>query len=262
MNEDKVITKQFLVTPALGKRLIAKSIASLPEIEDALKNKTIVIIAGTTNAYVAEELLEKVKQLEDFSKKRFFRGVTLPPNYRRSTEDGAEDKGEFLGDVVIDKGRWLKRKTIFDVVDDLREGDIIIKGANALNLENQQAGIYIGHPKGGTIGAAMQAVVGRRVKLYLPVGLEKRILGDINRISQKLNSSNTIGPRMWSVSGEIITEQEAINIMTGAEVELVASGGICGAEGSCWLAVSGSHQQIDQVEDIIREYFEEPNFKI
>jgi hypothetical protein len=50
--------KQFVVTPSAGKRLIAKALASHPAVSDALKNGTVVIVAGTTNGYVAEEVLK------------------------------------------------------------------------------------------------------------------------------------------------------------------------------------------------------------
>jgi hypothetical protein len=45
--------KQFLITPVMGKRLIAKTIANHPAIRKAIKNGTVVIVAGTTNGYVA-----------------------------------------------------------------------------------------------------------------------------------------------------------------------------------------------------------------
>jgi hypothetical protein len=41
--------EQFLITPAAGKRLIAKALAKHPAINEALASGTIVIIAGTTN---------------------------------------------------------------------------------------------------------------------------------------------------------------------------------------------------------------------
>lgn len=70
--------KSYLITPSAGKRLIAKALTSFNVIKDALKNKTIVIVAGTTNGYVAEEILSRINQLEGFSRKRFFRGLVLP----------------------------------------------------------------------------------------------------------------------------------------------------------------------------------------
>lgn len=258
---DKKI-KQYFITPAAGKRIIAKSILNIPSIENALENNTIVVIAGTTNGYIVEEIFKRKLQSDEFTKKRFFRGVSLPPKYKVTDTGRLEDESQFIGDVVIVKGKWEKGKTIFDVADNLQKGDIIIKGANAINYKSKQAAIYIGHPTAGTINAALQAVLGKRVQLYLPVGLEKRIDGDINDIARKLNSINASGLRYFPVCGNIITELEAIQIITNAKAELVAGGGVCGAEGSYWIAVSGSDEEINLVDDLIKNVSNESNFEI
>lgn len=68
--------------------------------------------------------------------------------------------------------------------ENLNEGDVILKGANALDLTHRQAAVLIGHPKGGIIGASLQAVVGeRRVRIILPVGLEKRAYCDLMELA-------------------------------------------------------------------------------
>ena len=113
--------KQFVVTPAAGKRLIAKGIAQHPEVKRALAEATIVVVAGTTNGYVAEELLESIGQSEGFSRRGFIRGITVPPYVSTSEIGRLPDESEFPGDVVIAKGHWVRGKSIFDVVDDLRE---------------------------------------------------------------------------------------------------------------------------------------------
>ena len=207
--------RQFALTPAAGKRLIAKALVAHPAIQTALKSGTVAIIAGTTNGYVAEEILVSIGQAEGFSRRRFFRGITLPP-WKPTTEVGMlPDQGGFPGDVVIVNGIWQKGKTIFDVVDGLVEGDVILKGANALDLARRQAAIFIGHPKAGTIGAALQAVVGRRVLLILPVGLEKRVHGDLNDLAVQLNAPGASGPRLLPVPGVVFTEIDAIKLLTG-----------------------------------------------
>ena len=58
--------KQFLVTPCMGKRLIGKAMAIHPDIKSVLEKGTLVIIAGTTNGYVAEEILKMTEQPKDF----------------------------------------------------------------------------------------------------------------------------------------------------------------------------------------------------
>ncbi len=254
------LLKQYMLTPAAGKRIIAKALVQYPAIQDALKTGTVVIIAGTTNGYVAEEILEALGQAENFSRTRFFRGVTQPPASARTESGRRPDESEFPGDVVLVTGVWQQGKTIFDVVDDLKEGDVILKGANAIEIGTNKAGIYTGHPKGGTIGAALQAVVGRRVRLILPVGVEKRVPGDLNEIAQRINTPGAKGPRMVKVTGEVYSELDAIAHLTGADVELIAGGGICGAEGCCWFAVSGTKEQVEQADAILKPLAKEAPF--
>jgi hypothetical protein len=254
--------KQFVLAPAAGKRLIAKAFVTHPAIQAAIKSGTVAIIAGTTNAYVAEEILQSVGQANGFTRKHFFRGIILP-SQKPTTESGRRpDESKFLGDVIIVNGVWQKGKTIFDVVDDLKEGDVILKGANALDLARRQAAVLIGHPKGGTIGAALQTVVGRRVRLILPVGLEKRVHYDLMDLAAKLNAPGASGPRLLPVPGEVFTEIDAISFLTGAKAELIAAGGVCGAEGSVRLAVSGDTEQMEAAERLMKSVSSEPGFEL
>jgi len=193
--------KQFVVTPSAGKRLIAKALTSNNLISNALKNGTLVIIAGTTNGYVAEEILRSLGKANGFSRKRFFRGITLPPSADITSEGRLSDENKFPGDVIITKGEWRKGKTVIDVINELKEGDVILKGANAVDLQRKQAAILIGHPKAGTIAVALQAVLGRRVKLIIPVGLEKRVNGDLFCIAEKVNEPGTKGIRLFPTPG-------------------------------------------------------------
>jgi hypothetical protein len=262
MRNEGLITRQFAVSPACGKRLIAKGTLCIPSIIEALEKKTIVLIAGSTNGYVAEEMLARIGQVSGFSKRRFFRGVTLPRKFKLSSTGRLEDESSFPGDVVIKNGIWQKGKTIFDVAEELDEGDIVLKGANAVNGDRTQAAVYIGNPRAGTIIPILQAWAGKRVSFYIPVGLEKRVSGDLNRIIARINSPDTTGPRMVPICGNIITELEALEILTGAECELVAAGGLGGAEGSCWIAVTGTKDQIAKAEAIFDEILDEPMFEL
>ena len=252
----------YTLTPAAGKRLIAKAVVELASIKSALQSGTIVVIAGTTNGYVAQELLQQLSSPEDLDTHHFFRGIVLPPNYKTKESGRLTDESLFPGDVVIEKGVWQKGKTIFDTVDDLKKGDLILKGANCINMNTNKAGILIGHPKGGTIVATLQAVVGRRVELLLPVGLEKRVHDDIDVLAERLNAAGSKGPRLLSVSGKIITEIQAVNILSGAHAHLVAAGGVCGAEGAVWLGIDGEEEAVEKAKNILDTVSEEPPFLI
>jgi hypothetical protein len=256
--------KQYIITPAAGKRLIGKALALHPEIQSAVAHGTVVIVAGTTNGYVAEEILGRIGALgeEGFDRRRFFRGITLPPSQATTDVGLLPDERGFPGDVIITGGIWQKGKTIFDVVDALKEGDVILKGANALDLQRKRAAIYIGHPQGGTIAVALQAVVGRRVRLFLPVGLEKRIHGDLDALAGILNEPGACGPRLLPVPGQVFTEIDALTLLTGAEAELVAGGGVGGAEGSVRLVVRGDPQQEKAAAELLQFLAHEPPFSL
>lgn len=251
--------KQSILTPAAGKRLIAIALASHPAIKAVLSAGTLVIVAGTTNGYVAEEILKNICQIDGFSKKRFMRGVVLPPG-RTTVEGRLADESGFPGDVVIEKGVWQRGKSIFDVAEDLAEDDIILKGANALDLATGQAAVLIGHSTGGTTIAALAASAGRRVRLIIPVGLEKRITGNLMGLASRINLPGNSGHRLLPIPGEAFTEIDAIKHLTGAEAEMIAAGGVGGAEGAVWLAIEGSEEQMSRAEKLLNLVCHEERF--
>ena len=258
MTQDRQ-TRLLSVSVAGGKRLIAKAVAAMPEIAAALRERTVVILGGTTNAYVAQEILMSLGKAEGFDPKRFFRGITLPAG----VHPDAAGRNQFAGDVVIRGGEAVTGQTIFDVADALKAGDVVIKGANAVNVETGRAGILIGDAKSGTIGAILPAVVGRRVRLVVPVGLEKRVSGDIADIAGLLDTPGAAGPRLMPVTAAtVVTELDAVRLLTGAQARLAAAGGVCGAEGAIWLAVTGTAEQTGAAADILQACAKEPPFTL
>ncbi|MCM8830252.1 MAG: hypothetical protein NC824_04560 [Candidatus Omnitrophica bacterium] len=250
---------ETMLTVAAGKKLIGKAVANHPLVKQRINSGIVAIIAGTTNGYVAEEILKSIGQEKDFDRKSFFRGINTPPS-KPTDETGRLTEQKFPGDVIIVDGQWQKGKTIFDIIEEMKEGDIIIKGANAVDCGRKKAGILIGHPKAGTAGVSIPAVIGKRIHLIIPVGLEKRVCEDIDKLAMKVNKPGGKGPRIFPVSGEIITEIEAISILTGAKAELFAAGGVAGAEGCLWLAIDGTNEEINKAEEIIKTVSYESNF--
>jgi len=63
--------------------------------------------------------------------------------------------------LLFKDGVWQKGKTIFDVVGDLKENDVILKGANAVNIE-QDARPFSSSasmPQAGTAGASLRPLI-------------------------------------------------------------------------------------------------------
>jgi hypothetical protein len=246
--------KQFCLTPAASKRLIGKAMVQHPEIQRVLKKGTLLIIAGTTNGYVAEEVLESIGQGDGFSRKGFRRGMVTAPGANVT-------KAEFAGDVVTIDGEPQAGRTIFDAAGDLKAGDVVLKGGNALDPRGQAA-VLIGHPEGGTILPAMSAVVGRKAKLIVPIGLEKRVAEDVNDLAKLCNSLKAQGPRLYPVAAETFTEMEAIKLLSGAKATLIASGGVYGAEGSVWLGIAGTEEQLAVATELMGAVMQEPRCEV
>ena len=229
----------ILMTPEQGKALIAKAIASLPEVEEALEQGTIVVIAGTTNRYVARELLKKIGVEDELP--LFYRGATVPRGAKLPASGNVYD-------VVIQKGQRVEGKTIFDMAPEMGVGDIIFKGANAVNLSAGEAGVLVGNPKLGTTLPLTEAVYGRRVKSIIPVGVEKRVELPINTLCALSTEAESGGPRLAPLPGEVFTEQEAISVLYEIEAEIFAAGGILGAEGAVYFLCSGDEEEIRRLE--------------
>ena len=245
--------KQVIVTPAMGKRLIGLALAQHPDVKRVLAKGTLVIVAGTTNGYVAEEILRALRET-GFDRTGFRRGVTVAHGQKVA-------KVEFPGDVVITDGVWLKGKTIDGVADALKQGDMIMKGANAFDPQGQPA-VLIGNEKGGTILVSLAAVVGRRVLLLMPVGLEKRVVESVQTLALRCNALDASGPRLLPVPGRIFTELDAISLLTGAQACLLAAGGIYGAEGAVYLGINGEDSQVQATIDMMARIQDEPATRV
>lgn len=255
MTEHK--TELLFLTPAAGKRLIAKAVCALDSVRQAYAAHTLVVVAGTTNYYVAQELFAGPAAGQKADLRHFYRGITLAPGFRRT-----EPAVPFSGDLVFKQGVLQPGQSIYDAAPALGRGDVIIKGVNALDAARQTAGILIGNEKVGTSAPILEAVVGRRAHLVLPVGLEKRVPGDMMQLAAGLDGSRANGPRLLPVTGEIVTELEAFSALFGVQAELAAAGGVGGAEGGCWFAVTGTPEQLDALAAALKPVAAEPAFSV
>jgi hypothetical protein len=233
---------ETVLTVAQSKRLIAKGVVRHPIIRAAYQVGTIGICRGTTCSSVAEEFLDRT--IERFS---YTTGLTLP---KKPVPD-IEPTKTVMHDIIIRRGEiHMDGETVIEASKNMRAGDVIIKGANALNYEKGVAGCLVGHPVGGTVGGFWGPLFGKKLRLVIPVGLEKQIAGDIIDLSRECMEENP-GNSLMPMTGIIITEIEAIGILTGAVARQIAAGGIRGAEGSVRLLVSGDEKQMGTVRELL-----------
>ncbi len=243
----------IVLTVAQSKRLIAEAVVRLPEVQRALSEGTIAIAYGTTNAYLVEEILG-----QPIPKGEYVAGRTLPPGM----PDAWLGSGKFP-DVVLTRGARVEGVRATEALKDMQPGDVFVKGANALDYERKVAGLLLGHPTGGTIGAAYGTVVSRKIHLIIPVGLEKLVYGDLLSLSvasrRPEDHPTTPAVSLFAFIGTIVTEIEALQILCGVEARLLAAGGVAGAEGAVWLLLRGDREALDQALWLHASLTDEPN---
>lgn len=246
-------TYSFVLTVAEGKRLIAKAVAALPVVQKAMKEGIVAVCKGSTNAYVAEELLG-----ESLPKGSYVLGRGVP-----ATRDTADVFTGNIPEVIFVKGE-RSALTLADAVAKMQRGDVVIKGANALNYESGIAGLLVGHPSGGTIGVVIGSCFGKGLHLVIPVGLEKEIAEDIQGLADLISAepeiSRTGMPSLWPITGEIVTELEALELLAGVEAHQIGAGGLCGAEGGSWFGVWGTEEELAVVRELVATLQGEPGF--
>lgn len=234
---------QVILTPAQGKKLIARAVLAREDVQTAAREHTLVVVAGSTNAPIAYGLLQAMGCGEDFSPEGFLRGAIRP---------APKQAVPFMGDVVIEKGVYQKGKTVLDVAASLGKGDMILKGANAVDLQTGETAVLIGSPVLGTAGGILPAVVGRGAALLVPVGVEKRISG-LADACRRANAPGHTGPGLLPLPGEAVTEPAALRALFGVEATLVAAGGIDGFEGAAVFSVTGEAQALGRCRALLAE---------
>jgi hypothetical protein len=65
---------------------------------------------------------------------------------------------------------------------------------------------------------------------------------------------------MWPITGVIVTEIEALQILTGVDAHLYAAGGIAGAEGAVRLLLEGSDDEVKAALNLVDSIKGEPRY--
>ena len=234
----------FTLTSAESKRLLARAVAAMPEVQNAMQDSMVIVGAGTTNAFVLEELAG-----EQVDKARYTAGIIA------KGRQCITPASERTAPVVFVKGE----KSDMDweeAVAKITAGDVFIKGGNAIDV-NGVVGVQMAHPEGGTIGIALPIIVARGAQLILPVGLEKLIpdvmsAADISGI-QTFDLSIGMKVGLMPVTyGQPMTELEALEELAEVESYCISAGGIDGSEGAVTLAVEGAEVEVKKIFELVK----------
>jgi len=232
-----------VLNPAESKRLLAKAVVSLPEIQDAYRDGNLLVATCSTSAFILEELTgEKVQP------HCYCIGMVADGMLTTAAKDDREtarffSKGERVNLPVLE---YLDK---FDV------GDAVIKGGNAVDPYGN-AGVLASNAQGGTVGALISFIAVRGLPIIMPIGLEK-LIPDVVEASNgwgQRTLDRSMGEKVWLVpvtSGLVVTEIEALGILAGVDAKQVAAGGIGGSEGAVVLLIEGTEKQLDKAWKIL-----------
>ncbi len=225
----------------------------MPSVRKARQEGILAICRGTTTAFVAEELEHSTTE-----KGNYVAGYIGPK--------GLSVNPKLASEMIFKDGELKAGLALADVVKDMRKGDVIVKGANALGSDWIAANL-IGRQNeattAGTMGVFQMVAMARGFEVIVPVGLEKCIPVSILEASEKLSSSKVdystgVPCGLIPIFGTIVTEVEALESVADVEVMPIAAGGIGGAEGCIVLLIEGEMEQIKLVMDLAEYVKDEP----
>ncbi|MBL7016389.1 MAG: hypothetical protein ISR84_02405 [Kiritimatiellales bacterium] len=250
--EVEMVVERVTLTVAEGKRLIARGLAKYAPVVEKMGSGTVIVCRGSSNTYLAEELLKTNLLHGAFLTGRIQPEGSAPLPVTTS-----------VGEIVIRNGVWAPETQFIKGLRAMQPGDIIFKGANLVNYADRTAAVCIGHPTGGTMGMFLPFVEEQGVRLIIPVGLEKQTsqdLAELETVSRADHELNKRVPWLKLLPGEIFTEIEAIQQIAEVEVYQLASGGIAGAEGAVTLALKGAAEEVEKALAAVSAAQGEPPF--
>ncbi|MBD3173494.1 hypothetical protein GF326_13625 [Candidatus Bathyarchaeota archaeon] len=248
---------QLTLTPAEGKRLIARAVAFMENVQYAYKNSTIIIATSTTTGYVAEELLGK--EIPD--KGMFTAGVVTDEGCGITVADGRYKH------YVLEGGEVTKCTTpeLVPYLSKMGPDDVFIKGANAIDPFGA-AGVLLHGSGGGTIGTAWGHIVRNGIQCIIPAGLEKLVPISLSDVSIQMGANVVDKAMGWPcgmmvINGQVITEMEAFKQLFGVEVIPIAGGGIDGGEGCKIFLIEGQHEAAEAAYEFVVKLKGEPELE-
>jgi hypothetical protein len=241
----------FTLTPAESKRLLAKAIVQMPEVKTANEKGYVILAGGTTNAYIAQEMLGIAVEPQRFTAGICTRGLVCV------TDVG--DRHNFP--IAIRQGQ-VTDKTMLDALKDFHNETVIIKGGNAVDPEGN-VGVITSGFDGGTMGNSLGIMTSTGLRYITPVGLEKLVASvkDATYYTGAKTFDYSMGANFGMfilTKAIVVTEIQALKILCDVEVKHVASGGIGGAEGAVVLVIMGPETNVQKAIALLESIKGEP----
>lgn len=234
---------QITFTVEESKELISLGTIEHESVKKALSSHKVLLKGGTTVSRIAEKLIGRSLRISGRIAER-------------GTVAALADNDEPHSVLIKDKSYINIDSNFSNEVKNLKDGDVIISSANLFDSHGNAA-IMAGSEGGGSVGMSLGAWYTEGPKIIIPIGIEKLVPGNINEIikntsrkGKKFSYGMAVG--LFPIQGELITEIEALNILTGVKSFPLGSGGLGIAQGSITLEIQGNNEQIRKTIEIVK----------
>jgi hypothetical protein len=245
MEEWELMYIQITLTSSAGKRIIARGIKNLPEVQRVRKSGKILLKGGTTVSAVCEELCGKPMKIS---------GMITPKGTLTS---------RFKHESSLPHSLILHRNKIIPL--DCREAweketalltpeDLVITGANAFDSFGNalmMAATY----NGGSSLPYFQTLLIEGVPFLIAVGLEKLAPGNLAKViplagRRKVDFSYGAAVGLVPLFGNLFTEVEALESLARLKAWVIGKGGMHGAEGSTTFLIEGPSREVLKIDKL------------
>lgn len=252
---------QIVLTPAESKKLIAKAVARLDEVQKAAENGIVALHPSSSTYFLVEEITGSKPKTN-----YWVCGVVTPRGMcvemamvlgsGLTPEAASSDPGDLQGTWIIEKGQLGCEEKLSSLLYRMTPSDVYVKGVNALDPQGN-VGILFGLE--GSMGYIQAARRKRNFTIVYPAGLEKLIPISVKQAAKEARFRRYEAGMGMPVglypcpTGITVTEVRAIEILSGASAIPIASGGLGGAEGAITLVLKGRADQVRKALDFVKQ---------
>lgn len=258
----ELVRIQVTLTTVESKKLIAKGVSQISSLKEALEKGLVVIHPSSTTYFLLEELTGIKPEGVWVCGAIFPKGMCI--SYERQQTaylkpielQKKSDPGEFLHTWVLERGVFKTGIPLKIILGKMTKNDVYIKGANAIDRDGR-VGVLYASKGGGTIAKVISESKKKGFHIILPVGVEKLIPGSLFDAVKAASRKRTefamgIPVGLIPVSGQVVTEVEAIGLISDAKAVVVACGGLAGAEGATTLVIIDTEKKVRKAFEAIQ----------
>lgn len=247
---------QVTLTTAESKKLLAKAVAATSLVRNAKKRGIIAIHPSSTTYFLVKELTGKYPEGVWVCGMIIPKGACVHPEALDIART-LEDVTEFPFTWVLERGKFITGLKLSSILEKMGKKDVYVKGVNAIDAKGNVGVLYV-KPGAGTIGQFYRYSKRKGFTIIIPVGLEKLIPTTITKAAKtatrsKIDVAMGLPLGLFPIQGNVITEIDAIYILSKAEAIVMSAGGLQGAEGASTFIVQGAEDKVKKALKILRE---------